>query len=100
MTVSAFVVLLTICSAITSLATEALKISGFVKKIPINIVVLVIAVLVGCVTSEIYFSIYNIPFNTLNVAYIGAVSIANWIGATVGYDKVIQTFNQIKGELE
>lgn len=98
MTVSTFLVLLTICSAITSLFTEALKTSGFIKNLPINIVVLIVAVVVGCGTTVFYYLHFSMPFNTLNIAYIIAMAIANWLCATLGYDKVLQTINQIKGE--
>lgn len=98
MTVSIFLVLLTICSAITSLLTESLKASNFIKNLPINIVVLVVAIVVGCGTTVFYYLYNGMPFTALNIAYIVAMAIANWMCATLGYDKVLQTINQIKGE--
>lgn len=97
MTVTVFFILLTACAAATSLLTEGLK--NFLDGLGIlyvsNILVLIVAIIVGCGTTAIYYVNYQIPFNTLNNIYLILIGIANWLGATLGYDKVRQTIEQI-----
>lgn len=97
MSVSAFLVLLTAFATITSLATESIKkfLDSLNVKYATNIVVLVIALIVGCLGTSGYYLVANIAFNPINIMYIFTLSIANWIGAMVGYDKVKQAIEQI-----
>lgn len=60
-----------------------------------NILVLAIAVIVGCGATVIYYVNCQIPFTALNSVYLALMGIANWLGATLGYDKVRQTIAQI-----
>ena len=60
-----------------------------------NILVLIIAVIVGCGATALYYVNYQIPFNALNSVYLALMGLANWLGATIGYDKVRQTIAQI-----
>lgn len=94
MTVEIFLALLVFFSTVTSLCTEAIKkLSGDVM--PYNILVLIIALIVGCLGTEIYYLVNAIPCTVLNVIYLVLMGIANWIGAMVGYDKVKQAISQI-----
>lgn len=97
MTVTAFLIILTACAAITSLLTEGIKKFLDEQKVTYasNILVLVIAVIVGCGVTILYYVNYQIPFNTLNSVYLALMGLANWLGATLGYDKVRQTIAQI-----
>ncbi len=97
MTVTAFLIILTACAAITSLLTEGIKKFLDEQKVTYasNILVLVIAVIVGCGTTVLYYVNYQIPFNALNSVYLALMGVANWLGATLGYDKVRQTIAQI-----
>jgi len=61
-----------------------------------NIVVLIIALLVGCGGTVLYYISTEIPFAPLNITYIPLMGIANWIGAMVGYDKVKQAIEQLR----
>lgn len=102
MTVTVFLIILTACAAITSLLTEGIKKFLDEQKVTYasNILVLVIAVIVGCGATVLYYVNYQIPFNALNSVYLALMGVANWLGATLGYDKVRQTIAQIgaKGE--
>lgn len=102
MTVTIFLFLLTICAALTALATEALKKLLDVQKVDYasNILVLVVALIIGCGATAIYYVNFQVPFNALNSVYLALMGIANWIGAMVGYDKVKQAISQIKGNGE
>ena len=94
MTVEIFLTLLVFFSTATSLATEAFKkLVG--NKIPYNILVLIIAMIVGCVGVYVYYILNNIEINSINIIYLILMGIANWIGAMVGYDKIKQLINQM-----
>ena len=97
MTVTAFLVILGACAAVTSLLTEGIKKFLDEQKVTYasNILVLAIAVVVGCGATVIYYVNYQIPFSALNSVYLALMGIANWLGATLGYDKVRQTIAQI-----
>lgn len=94
MTVELFLTLLVFFSTATSLATEAFK-KLLGDSVPYNILVLIIAMVVGCVGVSIYYVIYDVELNTINIIYIILMGIANWIGAMVGYDKIKQLISQI-----
>lgn len=102
MTVTAFLIILTACAAITSLLTEGIKKFLDEQKVTYasNILVLVIAVIVGCGVTVLYYVNYQIPFNALNSVYLALMGVANWLGATLGYDKVRQTIAQIGAKEE
>lgn len=94
MTVEMFLTLLVFFSTATSLVTEALKkVTG--DKVPYNALVLIVAMVVGCVGMEIYYIINDIPWTLINAIYLILMGIANWIGAMVGYDKIKQLISQI-----
>lgn len=97
MNVTEFLLILTICSSITSLVTEAVK-KAFDKEkfdYSTNMVVLVIAMIVGCISCLIFYHNKGIALDAINIVYMVFMGLANWIGATVGYDKVLQTIEQI-----
>ena len=97
MTVTAFLVILGACAAVTSLFTEAVKKLLNEQKVQYsaNILVLILALLIGCGTTALYYVNYNVPFMALNSVYLVLMGVANWLGATLGYDKVRQTIAQI-----
>lgn len=102
MTVTVFLVLLTICAAVTSLLTEGIKkfLDGMGTAYASNIVVLFVALTVGCGATAIYYVNYQVPFNAMNSVYLALMGVANWLGATLGYDKVKQTIAQIGAKRE
>ena len=97
MTVTAFLVLLTVFATITALVTEAVKkfLNEQKVKYASNIVVLLVALIVGCGGTAIYYVNFQVPFNALNSVYLALMGIANWIGSMVGYDKVKQAIAQL-----
>ena len=82
---------------VTSLLTEGIKKFLNEQKVTYasNVLVLVVAVIVGCGTTALYYVNYQISLTALNVVYLALMGIANWLGATLGYDKVRQTITQI-----
>lgn len=97
MTVTIFLILLTICAAITSIVTEAVKKFLDAQKITYasNVLVLIIAIIIGCGGTAVYYVNYQVPFTALNSVYLALMGVANWVGAMVGYDKVKQAISQI-----
>ena len=100
MTVELFLMLLTTLSFATSLLTEGVKKFLDVMKIEYasNIVVLIVAVVVGGVGTSIFYIWNNFEWTTLNVICMFLMMVANWLGAMLGYDKVTQAIEQIKGK--
>lgn len=99
MTITAFLIILTGCAVITSLLTEAAKklMDDIGINYAANILVLIVAVIVGCGATALYYVNYQIPFNALNSVYLALMGVANWLGSMLGYDKVKQAIGQIKG---
>lgn len=97
MTVTAFLILLTACAVATSLLTEAVKrfLDGLKIKYATNIVVLIVALIVGCGATALYYAQNGVPFSALNIVYLVLMGVANWLGAMLGYDKVKQAMLQI-----
>ncbi len=97
MTATVFLILLTIYATATALITEALKkfLDEMKTTYASNILVLIVAVVIGCGGTAIYYVNYQVPFNALNSVYLALMGIANWVGAMVGYDKVKQAVSQI-----
>ena len=100
MTATTFLIILTVCAAATSLLTEGIKklLDGLGVKYASNILVLIVALVVGGGVTALYYVNYQVPFNALNIIYIALMGMANWLGAMVGYDKVRQAIMQIGGK--
>lgn len=99
MTVQIFLILLTIFAVVTSLLTQGVKyfLDELKVKYASNIVVLIIAVIVGVCGMIFYYILNGIPFIATNIIYIILMALANWLGAMLGYDKVKQAITQIRG---
>ena len=97
MTITTFLILLAGFAAITSVVTEGIKklLDGQGVEYASNIVVLIVAVVVGCGGTAMYYVNYQIPFNALNSVYLALMGVANWLSAMVGYDKVKQAIEQL-----
>ena len=97
MTVTAFLIILTVCAAVTSLVTEGIKklLDGMGARYASNILGLIVALIVGGGTTVLYYVNYQVPFTALNSVYLALMGVANWLGAMVGYDKVRQAIEQM-----
>lgn len=97
MTVQVFLILLTVFATVTALLTEAVKKFLDERKVTYasNMVVLIVALIIGCGGTAIYYVNAQVPFNELNSVYLALMGVANWVGAMVGYDKVRQAISQI-----
>lgn len=98
MTITSFMVLLAALAAVTSVVTEGIKkfLDNQGLTYSSNILVLIVAVVVGCGGTALYFVNYQIPFTALNSVYLALMGLANWMTSMVGYDKVKQAVEQFK----
>lgn len=99
MTVQMFLLLLTILSIFTSLFTEGVKklLDSVNVKYASNVLVLIVAVVVGGVGTSVFYLWNDIAWTSLNIICIFLMVCANWLGAMLGYDKVTQAISQLKG---
>ena len=99
MTVETFLMLLAIFATITSLLTEGVKnlLDTLKVKYASNIVVLLVAFVVGGAGTSIFYVWNQYEWTSLNVICIFLMALANWLVAMFGYDKVMQAITQIKG---
>lgn len=98
MTVSLFIMLLTVFSVVTGIVTEGAKklLAETSFKCPNNILAFIISCIVGIGGTAVYYVLGSIPFTTVNVVCMLLMGLATSMGAMVGYDKVIQTIEQMK----
>lgn len=98
MTFTLFIALLTIFAPVTSLVTEATKkpLDEHGVKYSSNVLACVISAVIGSFGSIVYYVLFNIPFTMQNIICIVLMGICTSVGAMVGYDKVMQTIDQIK----
>lgn len=95
MTPTIFIGFLVTFSLISSLITEAVK-KATKATISNNLTVAIIAVIVGWGGGAIGYVFLNIPFDNIqNIICLVLFAPCCWLGAMVGYDKVIQTIKQI-----
>lgn len=98
MTLTLFMALLVILAMCVSLITEAVKkfLDDAGIKYSANIVVLIVAVIVGAGGTALMYLFMGIAFTPPNIVCMVLMAVAVWVGAMVGYDKVIQMIEQLK----
>ena len=97
MSITLFITILTIGGMVTALLTEAIKkmYANMNKQYSANIIALVNAVVVGCGGTSVVYMLMNIPWTVNNIICMVLMTVAVWIASMLGFDKVIQTINQI-----
>ena len=91
-------ILLVICSAMTTLITEGIKsLMPKDKEYSKNFLAAVVSIVVGVAVGSGYLILNQISFTAAVVVYGIALVVLSWLAATVGYDKVVQTVKQIRG---
>jgi len=96
MSITLFTTILIILSLVASLITEACKKIFKDKKYSTNILVAAISAIVGWGGGTAVYIFTGMAFSLVNVTALILFAPAVWLIATVGYDKVIQTIQQIK----
>lgn len=98
MNIALFIALLVAFSTVTSLLTEAFKklLNDTTIKYSSNVLVVIIACIVGIFGTGVYYTLCGIEFTLANIVCMPLMGLATSVGSMVGYDKVIQTIKQIK----
>lgn len=96
MATNTFIILFIILSTVSSLLTEAIK-KGC-QNVSSNLLAIISALVVGGGGSVAAYIWLSIPFTSSSIVAIVAMIFCIAVGSMVGYDKVIQTLNQIKGD--
>ena len=97
MSITLFITILTIGGLVTSLLTEAIKkmYANMNKDYSANIIALVNAAVVGCGGTAVVYMLMDIPWTVNNIICMIFMTVAVWIASMLGFDKVIQTVQQI-----
>lgn len=98
MSLAIFMTLLVILSVVVSLVTEAVKkfLTEANIKYSSNIVVLIVAIVAGIGGTLLLYLYLGIAFTLPNIVCAVLMAVAVWVGAMVGYDKVLQMAEQLK----
>lgn len=101
MNITLFVTLLTIFSTVTAFCTQVCKKVLDEAKVTYasNILAFIVACVVGIGGTAVYYVLYSIEFNAINVVCMVLMGLATAIGAMVGYDKVIQAIEQLRNKI-
>ena len=97
MTVTLFITILTAGSIISSLLTEAIKkfYQNAQKECSPNIIALIDSIVIGGLGTAGIYMLMGIEWNVNNIICLVGMIVVTWICSMVGYDKVIQSINQI-----
>lgn len=97
MTVTLFITILTVAAAITGLLTEAIKkaYQNSHTAYSANMVALINALVVGCGGTAVTYMLLGIEWSINNIICMILMGVAVWIGAMVGYDKILQLIKQV-----
>ena len=97
MSVTLFITILTIGGMVTTLLTEAIKkmYANMQKAYSSNIIALVNAIVVGCGGTAVVYMLSGIEWSVNNIICLVLMAVSVWIASMLGFDKVIQTVNQI-----
>lgn len=97
MTVTLFISLFTFGSILCGLVTEAIKTAykNADKEYSANVIALVDALIVGGIGTATAYMLMGIPWTVNNVICLCLMCVMIWLGAMVGFDKVLQTIEQI-----
>lgn len=98
MTSTTFLVLLSSFSTITALATEGIK--KFTREkagLSYNIIVLIVALLVGTLGTAAYYQLDGLPFTADSILHMLLMGLASGLVSMTSYDKVKQAVEQLAG---
>ena len=98
MTLVLFLSLLAIFAVAVSLITEAVKkfLNEEGKAYSSNMVVLIVSCIVGAGGTALVYLFMCIPFTLPNIVCMALMAVSVWVGAMIGYDKVMQMIEQFR----
>ncbi|MCR4833109.1 MAG: hypothetical protein K5900_06005 [Butyrivibrio sp.] len=102
MTITLFITVFTVGAAVTSLLTEAIKkaYQNAGKEYSANMIALINALVVGGGGTAVTYMLNGITWSVNNVICLILMIVATWVGAMIGYDKVVQLLEQIANKEE
>ncbi len=102
MTVTLFISIFTFGSMVAGLLTEAIKkmYENAGKEYSSNVIALVDAIVVGGLGTAIAYMLMGVDWTVNNIICIFLMVVCVWMGAMLGYDKIIQLLNQLKATKE
>lgn len=85
-------------STLTGLVTEAIKkvCAEHNRTYHANTIAGIVAVILSIVSGIAYIVLNDISFSASTIVYLVMLTICSWLGAMVGYDKVIATIKNYK----
>ena len=97
MTVTLFISLFTLGSMLCGLITEAVKTAykNAGKEYSANVIALIDALVVGGLGTATAYMLLGIEWSVNNIICLALMCVLIWLGAMVGFDKVLQTIGQI-----
>jgi len=97
MSITLFITVLTIGGLVTALLTEAIKkmYVNMNKDYSNNVIAFVNAFVVGTGGTAVVYMLMGIPWTVNNVICMVLMTVAVWIASMLGFDKVLQTVQQI-----
>lgn len=97
MTVTLFISLFTLGSMLCGLITEAVKTAykNAGKEYSANVIALIDALAVGGLGTATAYMLLGIEWSVNNIICLVLMCVLIWLGAMVGFDKVLQTIGQI-----
>lgn len=96
MDVTAFLILLSAFSSVSSLVTEGIKnIADNKSDLPCNIVALITALIIGGAGTAVYYQLNAVPFTINNIIHMVLMGLASGLVSMIGFDKVKQAVEQI-----
>ena len=97
MTITLFISLFTLGSAVSGLFTEAVKkaYGNAGKEYSANVVALVDSAVVGGLGTAVAYMLLGIPWTINNIICLLCMIVVVWMASMIGYDKLMQLLNQI-----
>lgn len=97
MTIAMFIMIATICCAVSVLLTEGIKVwcKNANKDYSANLIALINSLVAGGGGTAVTYILTDTPFTLSNIICIGLMIVVVWLGSMIGYDKVMQLISQI-----
>lgn len=98
MNVTILLALFCVLELLTPLCVQGIKstLEGLKIRYNATLIALIVAIVLSIASSMFYMLSEGITIDALNVFYILALIMANWLGSTLGYDKVKAVLQGIK----
>lgn len=100
MSITLFITMITIGSAICTLVTEAIKKAFYNagKEASPNLIALIDAIVIGGIGTAVCYMLLGIEWTTNNIICLILMVVAVWVGSMIGFDKIKQLLEQMVKE--